>query len=120
MSCSSAATPAPGELPAHKDLGGQSPVALQRGTLVVVHGSCVSLADQVSGATWLVIWPLGYSLHDEAIEDSTGQEVARLGVPLAIGGGSYSDQDIRELLATPIADTCRTNQYWLAVSIAPS
>lgn len=103
---------APTNLPTHKDWHGSSPTALQSGRLVL-SGECVSLVDDRTDGSWLIVWQPGTSRNGNEIVDQGGRLLAHIDDQVSIGGGEYDQDSIGSQLAAPIPSSCQTDSYWL-------
>lgn len=83
----------------------EAPDELISGTPVVRQG-CVILEVEGARHGLLPVWPEGFTLVDDAIEDSNGDIVGHLGETLQLGGGSIADKTFMDLTGTPIPEEC--------------
>jgi hypothetical protein len=105
-----------GNLPTHRDWGGESPATPEAGQLVL-SGDCVSLVSGQLAETWLVVWPPGTSRSGPDIVGSDGLELARVGDDVSLDGGEYDAVEVVSQLATPIPSACQTDRYWLVANV---
>jgi len=111
VACNSAAG-----LPLHR-ISPDSPAALQTGTLVVADG-CIYLEEPSMRHRWLVVWPDGYSLRENAVYDDRGGLVGRVGHEVTLGGGEVPKDQyefVAGKLLNSIPEECRSTEYWMAV-----
>lgn len=82
------------------------------GELVVDEQGCVRLQTPGAMDDFLLEWPPGFSLGTDGGEllvlDDEGQEVARVGEEIAVGGGSGTSSEGRG----DVPRECRRGEYW--------
>jgi hypothetical protein len=97
--------------------GGPFMAALLEGTLIVEQG-CLRVRPAWKGPSYLVIWQPDYYLTETegALEilDRSGAVVARVGEPIAMGGGETSAgaAELHPQLIAPIPAECG-GPYWI-------
>ena len=67
---------------------------------------------------WLVVWPDGYSLRENAVYDDRGGLVGRVGHEVTLGGGEVPKDQyefVAGKLLNSIPEECRSTEYWMAV-----
>ena len=102
---------------------GASMGALGGGRLVIDHG-CLAV-DQRSPRPIYVLWPDGYALVDRGADvpiliDAVGNEVARLGDEVTLGGGYVPPESAESATIGSVPDACRTSGegYFLTSGLA--
>lgn len=96
--------------------------ALLEGQLAM-HDNCLRVTGE-NKEDFLIVWPPDVTVHVNngviTIHDRAGQEVARVGEQVKLGGGKVaSDQSswLSSQLRLPLPDTC-SGPYWLAGEIS--
>ena len=92
------------------------PDALATGTLILEDGY-LRISPTYSDDTFLVIWPVGYSLEKENDEvrilDEDGNVVARVGDNISAGGGEVGKGIVEKYIGKHLPGDCE-GPYWLS------
>ena len=97
----------------------EMPLALMYGQLVNENG-CLRVVAKEGGESYLVLWPAGAVViaygDTIAIQDASGEILAKVDQQIELVGGEYKQQDWVEELLQPgrgLPDEC-PGPYWLA------
>lgn len=77
------------------------------------------LLIQTEGSDELLpLWPQGYSFRDGALYDETGESIAEVGDPLALGGGEVDIAVALDLIDADIPDSCSEASPFVVSGVA--